>query len=130
VSLSEPSQELAARVLSSVGVEQRLVGARMTPMAGVQQHPIHSFAEAIGFLQIGSAAEVLASGPGASIPYVEPNVLRRWVEEVFGDTDLADAIGELINKGDNYAATIGRIRDLMERRLSQCEAVLGRRSAI
>jgi hypothetical protein len=124
VPLAEPSKELAARVLSRVGVEQRLVGVTMTPMAGVQQYPIHGFAEAINFLRIGGAAEALASGPRASIPYVDPKVLRRWVEEVFGDTDLAHAIEELINNGDSYADTIVRIRELMERRLSQSEAAL------
>jgi len=100
------------------------VGARMSPMGGVQEYPVYGFREAVNFLQVDSAAEVLAWGPRASIPYVDPKVLRAWVEEVFGDTELAEAIGEVIHVGDNYPETMGRIRVLMCQRLSQCEAVL------
>ena len=122
--LSDPSQELAAKLMSRVGIEERLVGTKMSPMAGVQQYPIYGLREAVNFLQVDSAAEVLAAGPTASIPYVDPKVLRRWVEEVFGDTDLADAMGEVISEGDHYPQTICRVRELMAQRLSQCQAVL------
>ena len=124
MALPEPSEELATRILSRLGVEERLVGARMSPMSGVQQYPIHGFREAVNFLKLDSAAEVLAWGPRASVPYVDPKVLRLWVEEVFGDTNLAEAIGEVIGEGDNYPGTIGRSRELMKQRLEQCEALL------
>lgn len=122
--LPEPSEELAARLLSRLGLEERLVGAKMSPMSGVQQYPIHGFREAVNFLKLDSAAEILSWGPRASVPYVDPKVLRLWVEEVFGDTDLAEAIGEVIGEGGNYPGTIGRARELMKQRLDQCEALL------
>lgn len=100
------------------------MGAKMSPMAGVQQYPIYGLLEAVNFLRVESAGQVLAAGPTASIPYVDPKVLRRWVEEVFGDTDLADAMEEVISEGDHYPQTIGRVRELMAQRLSQCQAVL------
>jgi hypothetical protein len=124
VVLSEPSVELATRLLSRLGVEERLVGTKMSPMSGVQQYPIHGFREAVNFLKLDSAAEVLSWGPRASVPYVDPKVLQLWVQEVFRDTDLAEAIGEVIGEGDSYAGTIGRARELMKHRLDQCEALL------
>jgi len=93
-------------------------------MTGVRQCPVYGFREAVNLLQVGSAAEVLAWGPRASVPYVDPKVLRMWIEEVFGDTELAEAIGEVIHAGDNYPEAMGRIRELMGQRLRQCEAVL------
>jgi hypothetical protein len=130
VPLSEPPEELVTKLLSRVGLEERLVGLKMTPMSGVQQYPIHGFRQAVNFLRLDSAGEVLAMGPRASIPYVDPKVLERWVAEVFGDTDLADAIGEATNRGNNYVDRMGRIRELMEQRLSQCEATLGDESTV
>ncbi len=122
--LSQPSEELAARLVAKVGYEKRLVGVRMTPMAGVLEFPIYGLEEAVNFLQVDSFEEVLAGGPRASIPYVDPNALKRWVEEVFGDTELAEALGDAIEEGTNYVETIRPIKGLMEQRLSQCKAVL------
>ncbi len=124
--LSDPSQELAVKLLSRVGFEERLVGAKMSPMAGVQQYPIYGLAEAVNFLRVQSAAQVLAAGPTASIPYVDPKVLRRWVDKAFGDTDLAEAMREVISEGDPYPQTIVRLRELMARRLSQCQVVVAK----
>lgn len=124
MSLSDPSPELAAKLMSRVRTEECLVGAQMTPMAGVHQYRIYGLGEAINFLQVESAAQVLAAGPTASIPYVDPQVLRRWVEETFGDIDLAHAMEEVISEGDHYPQTISRLRELMAQRLRQCQAVL------
>jgi len=130
VPLSEPTEELVTKLLSPVGAGEHLVGLKMTPMSGVQQYPIHGFRQAVNFLRLDSAGEVLAMGPRASIPYVEPKVLERWVAEVFGDTDLADAIREATNRGNYYVERMDSIRELMEQRLSQCEAALRDESTV
>ena len=128
VTLSEPSRELATRFVSKVVFEERIVGARMTPMAGVLQRPIHGIEEAANFLQIETLEEVSAAGPRASIPYIDPRVLKTWVEEVFADTELAQAIGAAIDEGSNYVDTMKPIKELMDQRLEQCKAVLGQNS--
>jgi hypothetical protein len=122
--LSEPSKELAAKVLGKVGFHERLVGVRMTPMAGALQQPIHGFQEATNFLHIDSLDHVLAAGPRASVAYIDPTALKRWVGEVFGDTELAEAMGEAIEKCNSYVETIRPVRQLMEQRLNQCKAVV------
>lgn len=127
--LPEPSEELATRLLCRLGVGERLVGVKMSPMSGVQQYPIYGFREAVNFLKLDSAAEVLSWAPHVSVPFVDPKVLRLWVEEVFGDSDLAEAIGKVIGEGHSHAETIGRARELMKQRLEQCEALLEPRTA-
>jgi hypothetical protein len=125
--LPEPSPELAAKLLGEVRYEERLMGFRMTPMAGALQHPIYGLRQAVGFLQIDSYEEVIAAGPRGSVPYVDPKALRSWVGHVFGDTELAEALGQAIDGGANYVETIRPIIDLLQQRLTQCEAVLADR---
>lgn len=129
VTLSEPSRELATRFVSKVAFEERIVGARMTPMAGVLQRPIHGIEEAANFLQIETLEEVSAAGPRASIPYIDPKRLKEWVEDVFGDTELAQAMGVAIDEGTNYVDTVKPIKELMDQRLEQCKAVLRQNSS-
>lgn len=128
VRLSEPSRELAARLLGEIGFEERLRAANLTPMAGAREHSIYGFRQAVNFLRIDEFEDLMAAGPRASIAYVDPDALRRWVAEVFGDMELADAIGKAIAEGSSYVETMRPVKALMEHRLSQCEAVLTSKS--
>ncbi len=128
MTLSEPSKELATRLLAEVSFEERLRAANLTPMAGARQHSIYGFRQAVNFLRIEELEDLMAAGPRASIAYVDPDALRRWVAEVFGDTELADAIGGAIAEGTSYVETMRPVKELMEYRLSQCEAVLTSKS--
>ena len=60
-----------------------------------------------------------------SIGYIDPNKLEKWVGEVFGDKELAQAIGEKIREGNSYQERILPIRELMEQRLKQCKEISG-----
>ncbi len=124
MTLSEPTKELATRLLAEVGFEERLRAANLTPMSGARQHSIYGFRQAINFLRIDEFEDLVAAGPRASIAYVDPDALRIWVAEVLGDTELADAIGGAIAEGTSYVETMRPVKELMEYRLSQCEAVL------
>ncbi len=124
--LSEPSKELAARLLSELGYEERLVGYKMTAMNGNTPESLYSLQEAIDILQADSPETLLLKGGNLSLGYIDPGDLRKWVEEVLGDSELAGAIGlELeMGKESGYAKQIGAIKALMAQRLRQCKELM------
>ena len=122
--LSVPSKTLAARILARADFDKRLVGIRLSPMAGSVEQPMHSLQDAARFLHIEPLDKVLAAGPKASVPYVDPRALQRWVTEVFGDRELGEAIGAKIEGGQNYRQRAEAIRALLASRMSQARTVL------
>ena len=124
VDLSSPSKQLAAKILEPVSFKQRLVGVKMTPMAGNVEQPIVSLQEAVRFLRMPSLERVLAAGPRASVPYVDPQVLQAWVLDVISDQELSEAIGEKAAKGQNYREKAESMRELLKLRVEQARTVL------
>jgi hypothetical protein len=124
VELSLPSNELAARILSPVSFEQRLVGVRMTPMAGNVEQPIVSISEAAAFLQMVSLERVIAAGPRASVPYIDPKALQTWILDVLDDQELSEAIEVQVARGTNYREQADSARELLKLRVEQARAVL------
>ena len=128
VKLSEPSMELATRLLGRV--KEYVWGtADYAHDEGLGQR-IFSFEEATEFLEVAVARH------GDSVSYIEPNTLKKWVDESLGDTELAQAIGELIKeKGYDSLPRVlqwGRqieliipFKELMQQRLEQCKELLG-----
>ena len=105
---SEPSVELAVRLLSEVGFEERFVGVKMSPKAGNKPCSIYSFEEALDFFETGAL-----------------NRLKIWVSEVFGDKELSNEMGKEIEKSDSYMDTAKTVKQLMWQRLIQCKAIAG-----
>lgn len=126
VKLSEPSMELAERLLSEVGFEERFVGTKMTPMAGNRVSSIYSFEEAVDFLHMDSLEDLLAVGGRSSVGYLDLDQLKRWVREVFGDKELAEEMGKEIKKSNSYMDKVKIIKQLMQQRLSQCNKWLSK----
>jgi hypothetical protein len=122
--LAPPSNELAARILTPVSFEQRLVGVRMTPMAGNVEQPIVSISEAAAFLQMASLEQVIAAGPRASVPYIDPKALQAWVLDALDDQELSKAIEEEVAKGTNYREQADSTRELLKLRVEQAKAIL------
>ena len=123
VKLSEPSIELASRLLHEVGFETRLVGVKMHPMAGNRPTSIYSFEEAAHFLHMESFEDVITVGSHSSVGYLELNQLKRWVSEVFGDKELSNEMGKEIEKSDSYMDTAKTVKRLMRQRLDQCKEI-------
>ena len=71
VEFSEPSDELAARILGEVGFEERFVGTKMTPMAGNRVFSIYSFEEAVDFLHMDSLEDLLNVERHPSVGYLD-----------------------------------------------------------
>lgn len=106
--LSEPSEELRARVLGRVGFADRFA------VAIVHEHTGPMPMTAYGFEQLANLLKV----PGARPHFGE---LQRWVREVVEDEELAGRIAEAMEQGDSDLARAGPIRDLMQERLRQCQ---------
>ena len=106
--LSEPSKELAARILAEVGFEQRLVGYNLRERTGPMPVTLYSFEEVVGILY-------------EPHPRIEFNRLKQWISTVMGDRELAQNIKEIVEKEVSDQAKLFQIRDLMGERLLQCK---------
>lgn len=106
--LNDPSKELARRIASELGFEDRLVGYSMKAHKGFMRIPLYSFEEVVGFLY-------------TPIPWMELPELETWVRETMGDQELADRIKEQIGKDAPDIEKTICIRDLMGQRLIQCK---------
>lgn len=93
-------------------------------MAGNVEQPIVSIPEAVSFLKMASLQQVIAAGPRASVPYIDPKALQAWTRDVFGDKELAEAIGEQVSKGKNYREQADSARELLALRVEQARGVL------
>ncbi|MDD4876328.1 MAG: hypothetical protein PHQ86_04260 [Dehalococcoidales bacterium] len=122
VRLSEPSKELAARVLAEVDFKERFVGVNMHPMAGNTEVSIYRFEEAINLLHYNTG-DLRIKGTG-SIGYIDFNKLQKWIEEVYKDKELAKIINKKINDNYSYKDQVEAIKPVMEQRLRQSKEIV------
>ena len=125
VSLPEPSRDVALRVVGEVGYEERLLGVKMRPMVGNQEHFIYSVKEVIEFLRMESVEDLLTTGSKSYVGYIDLHVLKKWMAEVIGDQGLAEAIEKELEIRDNFKDQLTSVKALIEQRLDQCLALLG-----
>lgn len=123
VKLALPSKELATRLLGKVSFQERLTGTTMHQTAGSIDVALYSFKDAAGFMSV-DLGDFMVRNSG-SIAYINQDVLKKWVGETLGDTELAGAIEVKIKEGSNYKERAGSINELMEQRLRQCKEVIG-----
>ena len=127
VKLSEPSMELATRLLGRV--KECVWGWAQHPFDGSYGHRLFSLKETADFLKLPEARADFTC-------YIEPNALQKWVDESLGDTELAQVIEELIKEKEyNNCSLILRIHKekelimpfekLLRQRFEQCEELLG-----
>ena len=105
--LSEPTRELAQKILTEVGFEHRLMGYSMHKRTGPLPVPMYSFEEIVGLLNF----------PGPVLDFAS---LETWVRAAMQDGELADAIGEAVRSIPGFEDRNCRVRDLMGWRLLQC----------
>jgi hypothetical protein len=110
IKLSDPSKDLARRIVGELGFDDRLVGYTMKTHKGFMQVPLYSFEEVVGFLN-------------TPIPWIELSELEAWVRETIGDEELAARIKKQIGKDAPDIKKTVFIRDLMGQRLIQCKKV-------
>ena len=105
--LSEPSRELARRILGDVEFENRLVAFRLHPRMGPAQVTLYSFGELADFFH-------------DPFPQLEIGELEQWMRKVIGDVELAEKIRSLAGSREGEREKLERLRRLLETRLVQC----------
>ena len=115
--LSPPSKRLARRILTEVDWEERIEGFFEAPMRGILREYIFKFADAAHLLQ-ADVSDPWSTRSGV-FGYFEFHELEAWVRNVFGDTELADAIAAIRAADNSLKERIEKIRPLMELRLKQ-----------
>lgn len=123
VVLSDPTPEMAARLLAEVDFDQRITGVKMAAMGGANPMPLYSLPAVANFIHV-DRSESLMDDRNATVGYVDPAALARWVAGVFGDTELADAITAEAAAGEFYGSVALPIKALLDDRIAQCRAIL------
>lgn len=133
MNFSEPTVELAKKVLSKVPWQDRLVASIAHQTTGAMTIDIYSFEEAVNFLKSCrtdySLDELLMRGSSATINYLDLNALASWIGDVLGDSELSQAIREVVGGESENPLLIFRekvkpVLELMEQRLAQCKGKL------
>lgn len=106
--LSEPSEELAARLLARVGFNDRFTATMVHPHTGPLPITAYSFQEIANLL----------NAPGLQI---DLKALATWLDEVVGDAELAARARETIDEGPQEHAR-STTNALVKERLEQCRA--------
>ena len=122
--LPEPSKDVAAKILSEVDFDNRLVGFDMKPRAGNTPLSLYSFTEATNFLHVDSFDELTIPGARGSVGYIDLKALQTWVDTVMGDKDLGAAIAETIERNESYHDQANAVKELLAERLNQCKKMV------
>jgi hypothetical protein len=122
--LSEVSEEEAAKFLSEVEFVNHIKGTTFHAMSGGKEVYILGLKEVAQFLHFGSMKSLTTLGGGGTINYMDFAKLRTWISDIICDKELAEAIDEETKKGSGFAHMVRPIKDLLQERVNQCEAVL------
>ncbi|MBM4764515.1 hypothetical protein [Bacillus sp. B15-48] len=115
---------MATKLLSEIDFTHHLQGVKYHAMSGGTPVYITGLVEAKDFLHFSSVESLTTLGGGGTIHYLDFTKLRTWVENMYEDQELSDAIAEEIEKGSCYADTIGPIKQLLEERIKQCQSLV------
>ena len=122
--LSAVTKEMASKLLSEVEYGSHLVGSKMHPMSGSTDVILMELEDVLNFFHMGAIETLVIIGGGGVVHYLDYSDLKMWVSNVFGDEELANAIGEEIDKGKCFADTMGPIWELLNERIQQCKTIL------
>jgi hypothetical protein len=131
------SKEMATRLIAKLGYDGRLLGCEISPWSGCNDLYLFSLEEAANFLD---ADPDVLSGMNGFIHLIEPDDLRNWIENQFGDSELVASINDLLRESEACQDSIERyklkiaaiqpIKGLLHARLQQCRDVLGKETQV
>ena len=116
--------EGAERFMRHLEPAEALEAGILTPMAGTRPVRLFSLTEAERFLVAHDGSAVASGSRWATINYVDPANLARWIGERVGDTELASAINEVVATRRAYGFLVPEIKALIAERVAQCEELL------
>jgi len=120
--LDAPTREDALRF--SRVAEPQFPAVRMLASAGNVELTLGSVASIEAFLTPMTAEENLSRRMTGFINYVDFKSLEQWVRETIGDSDLADSLLAVVDRGDVFGVMLPDVKQLLTERLSQYKAAL------
>lgn len=130
-SLTEPSEDLARRILGEVAWDDRVVGHALKA-SGTFTYTLLSLEQVTHFVAMSTfdvtPGELLVRGGNVTACYVRPEGLQEWIGTVLDDPELSAAVAGLIaadNGLNSYPVFMQPITQLLQERMSQARAVLG-----
>lgn len=122
--LSALDVKSAERITRHFEPEEALEAGILTPMAGTRPVRLFSLKEAERFLVVPDGSVVTPGSTWATVNYVDPANLARWIAEKLGDTELAEAVNEVVSTRKAYGFLVPEIKALLAERLALCDALL------
>lgn len=123
--LTPPDAATAERLMRHFEPEEALEAGILTPMAGTRPVRLFSLKEASRFLVVHDKASIDAGGMWATVNYVDPASLVRWIAVTVGDKELASEVDNVAASRRAYGFLVPKIKALLEQRVEQCESALG-----
>lgn len=116
--------EGAERLMRHLEPAEALEAGILTPMAGTRPIRLFSLEEVERFLVVPDGNAVTPGSTWATVNYVDPASLARWIADTFGDAELVSAINEIIATRKAYGFLVPEIKELLANKLAQCEELL------
>ena len=117
--------ESATNLLRHIEGEEGLEAGILTPMAGTRPIRLFSIEEAERFLVLHDGATVALGGAWATVNYVDPTHLAKWIGEQLGDQVLSEAVLEIAATRKPYGFLVPDLKSLIASRIEQAKQVLG-----
>jgi len=105
--LSKPSIDLAQKIVTEVGFNDRIIGYKLRERTGSMRKSLYSFREVVALLFDHH-------------PRIDLDVLEKWIRRVFSDVELANNLKSIISEALSDKDKTLEIRELMKERLLQC----------
>ena len=121
---SDPSEQLVRNAIRELDYGERLTIYKMNAALGNSPLDIYSFPQLVNNLFGVRWDRLLAEGSKADLVWVDSETLTRWLRDVVGDAEFADAVAEDLQGADHYKAQIEAMTPLFRERVAQYQAVL------
>lgn len=117
--LTQPTDAIREALSGEVEYDDHFVGYKLHGMAGGSKMRLYSLEEVRNFMHADDREKLLEIGGGGTVGYVDFDELADWTRNVVGDEELATAILETAEMGDNYKEQVELVSALIDERLEQ-----------